>query len=280
MLTQKHICGTFIMFPRKHNLIETRRYYMKIFYFTGTGNSLYVAKRLGGELYSIPQILKNNDTYFEDDKIGIVCPTYGLSIPNIVKEFVEKVTLKSPYIFIIMTCGNNNGNAAKYMSSLIEKKGSKVSYASYLPMISNHIPMSNIEAEKTIDKHIDDNIRLILSDISSQKNHINNGMIVGSIIRNLVKIVHKIHPMDGSLNFTVNDDCIKCRTCAKVCPRNNISINSSSGVSFANHCESCLACVNNCPQKAIQVRNDKNPDARYRNKNITLKEIINANNLQ
>lgn len=38
---------------------------MKIFYFTGTGNSLYVAQQLGGELLSIPQVMK-------DDRIEIL----------------------------------------------------------------------------------------------------------------------------------------------------------------------------------------------------------------
>lgn len=45
---------------------------MKIFYFTGTGNSLYVAKRFGGELYSIPKVLKSNELRYEDEKIGII----------------------------------------------------------------------------------------------------------------------------------------------------------------------------------------------------------------
>ncbi|SPW87228.1 Uncharacterised protein [Enterococcus faecium] len=34
---------------------------MTILYFTATGNSLYVAKRLGGKLISIPQMIKENN---------------------------------------------------------------------------------------------------------------------------------------------------------------------------------------------------------------------------
>lgn len=49
---------------------------MKIFYYTSTGNCLDVAKRIGGELYSIPQLLKENRLEFEDEAIGIICPTY------------------------------------------------------------------------------------------------------------------------------------------------------------------------------------------------------------
>ena len=43
-----------------------------IFYFTGTGNSLAVAKRLNGELVSIPQVMKEKNFIFEDEAIGII----------------------------------------------------------------------------------------------------------------------------------------------------------------------------------------------------------------
>lgn len=41
---------------------------MKTFYFTATGNSLYIAKRIGGELYSLPQMMKEGKNEFEDEK--------------------------------------------------------------------------------------------------------------------------------------------------------------------------------------------------------------------
>ena len=44
---------------------------MTILYFTATGNSLYVAKRLGGKLISIPQMIKENKYEFSDERIGL-----------------------------------------------------------------------------------------------------------------------------------------------------------------------------------------------------------------
>ena len=44
-----------------------------------------------------------------------------------------------------------------------------------------------------------------------------------------------------------------------------------------NNCQMCLACTNNCPQNAIRVKKEKSK-ARFKNQNVTLKEIINANN--
>ena len=54
---------------------------MKVLYFTGTGNSLYVAKRIGGELLSIPKLMKEEQFIIEDDIVGIICPVYGFAVP-------------------------------------------------------------------------------------------------------------------------------------------------------------------------------------------------------
>ncbi len=72
---------------------------MKIFYFTSTGNSLALAKQFDAELYSIPQLLKNDGHLnFEDDAIGFIFPTYAFSVPKLVIDFLDKVTSNN-YLF-------------------------------------------------------------------------------------------------------------------------------------------------------------------------------------
>lgn len=58
-----------------------------IFYFTGTGNSLYAAKHFDKELYSIPQEMKKESRKYTADRIGIVCPLYEFDLPSLVKDF-------------------------------------------------------------------------------------------------------------------------------------------------------------------------------------------------
>src|SRR5450759_3501083 len=86
---------------------------MIVLYFTATGNSLYVAKRIGGELYSIPKAIKTGNYCFSDKKIGLVFPIYGLCVPAFVEDFLHKVQLDSSYIFSVMSyefydCGTPN----------------------------------------------------------------------------------------------------------------------------------------------------------------------------
>ena len=61
-----------------------------IFYFTGTGNSLYAAKQLDTELFSIPQVIHKEQQVFEAESIGIVCPVYGHEMPGMVKDFLRR----------------------------------------------------------------------------------------------------------------------------------------------------------------------------------------------
>ena len=68
----------------------------------------------------------------------------------------------------------------------------------------------------------------------------------------------------------VNDQCVHCEICAKVCPSDNITVTEYK-VSFADRCEVCYACVHNCPQNAIHLRKETS-SARFRNEHVTLQD--------
>ena len=74
-------------------------------------------------------------------------------------------------------------------------------------------------------------------------------------------------------------NCVGCGTCARVCPKGCIRVDSGKPVYDYKHCANCMACIQACPTKAIQFETVKepNPNARYRNPHIALKEIIAAN---
>ncbi|MCL2519620.1 MAG: hypothetical protein FWE37_01260 [Spirochaetaceae bacterium] len=90
---------------------------MTIFYFTATGNCLYVAGKIGGNLISIPQELKGAGKSYEDDAIGFVWPCWGAAVPKPVQRFMEQSSFKANYFFNIMTYGNIPGNGLGDMQS-------------------------------------------------------------------------------------------------------------------------------------------------------------------
>lgn len=254
---------------------------MKIFYFTGTGNSLYVAKRFGGELYSIPKVLKGNKFNFEDEKIGIIFPTYAIAAPNIVREFIEKVTLKSPYIFAILTYGNMVGNGPEWFVEFAKRNNVTIHYANSLLMIDNYLPLFDIEKQKQKPKNIEENLNNLVKDISESKKSIRKGSLMDRFMSSVIEKGKGISKkFQSSSNFYIDDNCNGCGTCVKVCPRDNLSIEKeikNSKPVYGDNCEFCLACINLCPQKTIKLKKEKNPNARFKNENVTIKEIINSN---
>ena len=75
----------------------------EIYYFSGTGNSLVVARdiaeRIGGKLISIPAVIDEERIEIDADALGIVLPAYYMRMPRIVEGFIGKLTnLQSKYI--------------------------------------------------------------------------------------------------------------------------------------------------------------------------------------
>lgn len=116
-----------------------------LFYFTGTGNSLYVAKRLERQPISIPQVMHREDLIFSDDRIGIVAPIYGHEVPAMVQEFLEKATFQTPYFYMILTYGNRHGGAAELAQELCARCGicQRVSPSASIRLVEDraeHVP--------------------------------------------------------------------------------------------------------------------------------------------
>lgn len=76
-----------------------------IFYYTATGNCLYVAKNIESETLSIPQELKKDELNYKDEKIGIVAPVYAGELPKTVRKFIEKAHFETDYFYMLLTYG-------------------------------------------------------------------------------------------------------------------------------------------------------------------------------
>lgn len=118
-----------------------------VFYFTATGNSLYVARALSTEPISIPQALKEGKLDYEADEIGFVFPDYAASAPLIVREFVEKARLKAPYIFSIITYGNYAANVADWWNDFCRQKNVTNNYINTMLMVDNYLPVFDMNEQ-------------------------------------------------------------------------------------------------------------------------------------
>jgi ferredoxin len=257
---------------------KLRRKTMTIFYFTATGNSLYAAKTLGGKLYSIPQLLKEGQFEFADDSIGFVFPVYGFGLPKIVKRFLKAVRYTSQYTFAIGTYGNMAGSCMNNLAKDFHAAGRELNYADSILMVDNYLPFFEIESQlkKVKEKRIDEHLQIIVNNVKSKKNSIPRAWVMSRMFTACVSwAVSRMINGKSAQKYTVNEKCTACGTCVKACPTGNIEIQDK--VVFASSCELCYACVHICPHTAIHLKNERS-GARFRNENISVEEILRANN--
>lgn len=266
-----------------------------VLYFTGTGNCLYVARQLAGkegEILSIPQLMRKKQFEIEADEIGLVYPIYGHMPPYMVREFIKKAQLKAEYKFAVLTYGMRKCNAVEIWDGISRKAGNVFDYIGTIIMVDNWLPNFDMNEQMKIDKHIPENLAKITSDLSNRRRwhepvtqedrEQHEGFMSLSGLDPEVGFL-----MKADRSFRVTDDCIRCGICTYVCPRGNYQL-TGQGVKMQGDCEFCFACIQNCPQRAIQFKkkedgtwpdgSEKNPNARYRNENVSLMELKLANN--
>lgn len=266
-----------------------------VLYFTGTGNCLYVARQLTGkegEILSIPQLMRKKQFEIEADEIGLVYPIYGHMPPYMVREFIKKAQLKAEYKFAVLTYGMRKCNAVEIWDGISRKAGNVFDYIGTIVMVDNWLPNFDMNEQMKIDKHIPENLAKITSDLSNRRRwhepvtqeerEQHEGFMSLSGLDPEVGFL-----MKADRSFRVTDDCIHCGICTYVCPRGNYQL-TGQGVKMQGDCEFCFACIQNCPQRAIQFKknedgtwpdgSEKNPNARYRNENVSLMELKLANN--
>lgn len=250
---------------------------MTTFYFTATGNCLYVAKRIGGDLYSIPQMMKDDKREFEDDAIGFVFPCYGFGVPRMVIDFIQRSKFKANYFFAIMTYGNIAAAGLNHLEEVGSKANIQFNYTNEVLMIDNYLPGFKIEdqLEKENSKKIEEQLNQIVRDISCRQNKLKRKGTASVVIS---KAIHKLFVTNkydvGDKKFIVQDNCNGCKVCEQVCPKNNIKVETKP--EFLHKCDLCYACIHHCPQRAIHLKSERS-EARFINQHVKLKEIIDAN---
>ncbi len=243
-----------------------------ILYFSGTGNSKYVAERIGkevgdavGSLFDRLHSHDFSEMYSEQPWI-IVSPTYAWRIPRVLQEWLEKTKLSgSKEIYFVMTCGDSIGNAGKYLKKLCSLKGMEYKGCVSVMMPENYIALfptpEKAQARETIS-HAENTIQEIIALIKNRlpfisgkitaKDRISSGLV------NCLFYLCVVH----AKKFYAKDTCVSCGLCASICPLGNIRFEKGKPV-WGNHCTHCMACICRCPQEAIEYGRRSWGKARY-----------------
>jgi len=256
---------------------------MKTFYFTGTGNSLQVARGLGaeGELISIPRFLREHNVQGDritvaDDAIGLVFPTYWLAMPPLVIEFLERTRIKTDYFFAVTTRGNASLTLKSHLLQTARQNGLRISYFNKISMPDNFLPGYDMAKEKLRfkDEVLAQRVEATAAEVRARKRNV-SGFSGLTFLRTFLVHNAKKEIADYYQHFTVNDACNGCGICAQLCSAQSIRMVDDLPV-YGNTCNACLACAHNCPTSAIRMKVEKATE-RYLNPTVRVSDIIDAN---
>lgn len=232
-----------------------------VLYFTGTGNSRYVAQRiavaLGDELLSMNDRIKagNHSPIETNERLVIVTPTYAWRIPRIVRDHLTETDFPcGGQTWFVMTCGSEIGNAAGYNRALCQAKQLTYMGTAQIIMPENYIAMFDApqaeEARQIVARAEPDIDRVISAIRAGQgfappRNNLYDRFMSGPVNPVFYSFFVKANA------FTASDDCTGCGQCARLCPINNITIQNGKPV-WGGNCTHCMACICYCPTEAIE----------------------------
>ena len=252
---------------------------MIIFYFSGTGNSKYVAEAFCREMsinrdccsaaesnttttacYSIEEDIDFESLINSEETIGFCYPIYCSRVPRIMREFVTRhiEVLKSKKLIIFCTQVLFSGDGAKALTYVFPReyrRSLSIIYAEHFFMPNNvsDLILFPIESGKKLQKYVVKTERKMQSVCKNIKygkikrrgfNIFSQflGLFQGILAPAMERNAHKL--------YKINSDCSLCKVCVSVCPMKNL-VCENNKIAHKNNCTICYRCVNKCPQKAI-----------------------------
>lgn len=242
-------------------------------YFSGTGNSAYIAKgfaqRMGAVCHSIEEDVDFAALMSAHGTVAVCYPIYGSCVPRIMREFAAKhsAILAEKKLIILCTQMMFSGDGAQAFARLLPGCDSSVLYAEHFSMpnnISNFwlFPVREGERrrkQRAAARKLERVCRDIQSGIVRRRGWSRFSVLLGKLQNSYwMEIEGK---QKGS--FTADGDCNHCGLCVRRCPVQNLAL-GEGGVTQKNNCILCYRCVNLCPQRAATVMLHAKPKRQYK----------------
>jgi len=252
-----------------------------LYVYTGTGNSLWVARKLAAELKgACIEFMPYPQKAFkvQAEAVGIIFPVHIWGLPGRVIRFINHLKVK-PGAFLFAVAVNAGQPAATLLQlqrlMATRKLPLSLGYSIVLP--SNYIPWGGpgpMDAQQKRFKEARKKMRVIAPKVRRQERHkVDRGPLWQNILFSLIYRMsfQKVRTMDKK--FRADEKCNSCGICSQVCPAANIEMTKGKPA-WLHRCEQCLACLQWCPQEAIQYGDKTTRYQRYHHPEIILKDML------
>ena len=250
-----------------------------ILWFSGTGNSCYVARqlaeRLNEHLVSVAEAInfeKFDYTLQPGEMLGFVFPTYSWGPAPVVLQLLQnlKVAGYTPatYCYMVTTCGDDVGRSVPIFAKALRKYGFTLQGAFSVQMPNNYICMKGFYVD---DKAVEqEKLRAAPERIESvamriAEHRCTTDVVVGRwrcVKSHIIRPWFKRYAMSDKAFHADPVVCDRCGRCVKVCPMLNIEL-TDKGPKWQGKCAMCLACLHHCPTRAIQYGKQTQGKGRY-----------------
>ena len=253
-----------------------------IYYYTGTGNSLWTARAVAAEiggatLLPMAGVRDDGDSAMAD-AVGLVFPVHIWGVPALALRFIEKMTAdQKKYYFAFAVNAGQVSRTLVQLKEVMDSRGMTLSAGFDIALPSNYIPWGGPGPAAKLEKmhrgaaeKIKTAAALIMR---KESGHIEKGPLWQRII--FTFLYNRTYAMVPKMDrdFWTDEKCNGCSLCAKVCPVENIAMKDDRP-QWLHHCEQCLACIQWCPQEAIQYGRKTPAYERYHHPDITMKDVI------
>jgi Pyruvate/2-oxoacid:ferredoxin oxidoreductase delta subunit len=240
-----------------------------IYYFSGTGNSKWVAGRLAAltddraeNIADLQKVSPAEVIPAAGEPVGLVFPIYAWGAPRIVERFCKLLRIDGgSFAYAVCTCGDEAGNAMKRLKKVFPWQS-----AFSIAMPNNYIPMYDVDSEalaKGKAQKAEAQMQKIALSLRQKERiySVHAGSMAGlktSVISPMFNAFAR-----STKPFTAGDDCTSCNLCQKICPASAISMQNGKPAWVKKHCTQCMACISRCPQSCIQYGTGTKGRGRY-----------------
>ncbi|MFP4681571.1 MAG: EFR1 family ferrodoxin [Chitinispirillaceae bacterium] len=253
----------------------------KIFYFSGTGNTLKIAKDLADQLDNAQLVRISYEMEFDQtgcDAAGIAYPVYCFGLPNIVMNFLSKVKFSdTAYIFGLASYGGLLASSGRLLKSTLKKRGYTLNAGFAINMPGNATTVYDVpKAGKREAMYSKESSRIaqIASVVKNREScgiDANLGLLGRLASAAAGSMMSKMNESDKS--FFVDESCNGCSICENVCPVGNIKMVNGKP-QWQHGCEGCMACFHWCPNASIQGSKKTKERGRYHHPEVTLEQML------
>ena len=253
-----------------------------IFYFSATGNSLFVARELAKRIDDVSLTPINGYTLGQahetPNQIGFVFPVYFCGIPILLRDFIRNLEIKpDTTIFSVCTFGGGDYMSHQQIDEELSNKQTRLAYHASIVMPGNYQLMYDTASPEKQLK-LFNSCRNIIASIAED---VNMGKV--KLLRQRKGVMRKLldywyrksYAISGGrdFNFLSTEVCNHCGLCANVCPVQNIRMQEGRPL-WQGKCQLCLACLHWCPTQAVQYRNKTAKRRRYHHPEVVVADVV------